>query len=151
MPRPIAVLTQSGLNFSAVMGSSAQSMRYSADLSPTMALILYTGLERLLWLPCVVPTVSSWDFHRSANNLARLDRFFSVPESGLFLRFRELIMQLTWLMARIYGRHLCGLYISIGYFQWQSKQPYACIHSHRSFHDIREDERKWMRCFDESG
>ena len=44
----ISVLTQSGLNFSPVTGSSAQSIRYSVDLSPIIALILYTELEGLL-------------------------------------------------------------------------------------------------------
>ena len=75
----ISVLTQSGLNFSPVMGSSAQSIKYSVDLSPTIPLILYTELEGLLWLPCVMPTTSSCDFQRSDNNFALLDRMFSVP------------------------------------------------------------------------
>ena len=110
----MCVLTQSGLNSSPVMGSSAQLMRYSVGLSPMMASILYTGLEGWLWLCCVEPTDSSWDFQRSANNLALLDRICSVPGSALFLRFRVLIMQLTWLAARIYWRHWGGLYISIG-------------------------------------
>ena len=52
------VLTQSALNFSPVMGSSAQLIRYSVDLSPMIALVLYTGLEGLLGLACVVRTVS---------------------------------------------------------------------------------------------
>lgn len=41
------VLTQSGLNFSPVIGSSAQSMRYSRGRSPMIALILYTEPEDL--------------------------------------------------------------------------------------------------------
>ena len=41
------VLTQSGLNFSPVIGSSAQSMRYSRGRSPMIALILYTVPEDL--------------------------------------------------------------------------------------------------------
>lgn len=108
----IFIHTQSGLKLSPVIGSSAQSIRYSVDLSPIIALILYTGLEGLLWLPCMDPTVSSWDFQRSDKNLALLDRIFSVPGSALFLRFRVLIMQLTWLTAGIYCRHLGDLYIS---------------------------------------
>ena len=75
----ISVLTQSGLNFSPVIGSSAQSIRYSVDLSPIIPLILYTELEGLLWLPCVMPTTSSCDFQRSDNNLVLLDRISSVP------------------------------------------------------------------------
>ena len=41
------VLTQSGLNFSPVIGSSAQSMRYSRGRSSMIALILYTEPEDL--------------------------------------------------------------------------------------------------------
>lgn len=41
------VLTQSGLNFSPVIGSSAQSMRYSRGRSPMIALILYIDPEDL--------------------------------------------------------------------------------------------------------
>lgn len=44
----VSVLTQSGLNVSPVIGSSAQSIRYSVGLSPMIALIRYTGLEGLL-------------------------------------------------------------------------------------------------------
>ena len=75
----ISILTQSGLNFSPVIGSSAQSIRYSVDLSPIIALILYTELEGLLWPSCVIPTNVSSEFQRFDDNLALLDRICSVP------------------------------------------------------------------------
>ena len=38
-------------------------------------------------------------------------------------------------------------------FHWQFKRQCISVHPHRSFGDTSEDEdeRKWMRCFDESG
>ena len=51
--------TQSGLNFSPVVGSSAQSMRYSRGRSPMMALILYTEPEELQELSAGLAEVAS--------------------------------------------------------------------------------------------
>lgn len=60
-----------------------------------IALILYTELEELQELSTGLAEVVSWNCQRLVNSLARLDGFLSVSGIALFLRLRELIVQLA--------------------------------------------------------